>query len=238
MCSELRVWEAERDLAMRRLPLEVPAEVRIPAIRDARYALYDAHASAARRHHAAFLHFVAIFPQLAATDVCPKRPDDQVLMVLGLTSGLNAVLHDQAANGIEAVPLSIAHQVRTWSTCLDDTQWWGLPSAISAAVDITFPGGQPEEGWLRLSEAARKGDQAGVRLSRAFAMVVASMTGDESRAREELTAFRVSLETVAAPEAWALLDAYAYGLARQQSDLLWIQASGHRTPPGAVGQFP
>ncbi len=53
-----------------------------------------------------------------------------------------------------------------------------------------------------------------------------------------IAAHAASLEATPPAKAWRLLDRYATYLIRHESDRIWTQATGHRTPEGALGTFP
>jgi hypothetical protein len=47
-----------------------------------------------------------------------------------------------------------------------------------------------------------------------------------------------SLEATPSHGSWRMLDAYATAMIQHQSDKIWIEAKGHRTPHGKLGELP
>src|SRR5690554_6434963 len=59
---------------------------------------------------------------------CPKlkQPQDELVFLLGLLTGLQAILADSGAELAAGVPRNIAPAAVRASYCLDDDAWWGL----------------------------------------------------------------------------------------------------------------
>jgi hypothetical protein len=114
-----------------------------------------------------------------------------------------------------------------------------MPHAIQSALWAGLPGGGPEgrDGPGQLAAAIAVGDKTGQRMSRAIAMQSWVASGDVQAVRQALRDHRASLEAVpSAPDA-VLLDVFSTALVTHQSDLLWMEAVGHRTPTGGLGTF-
>ena len=199
------------------------------------------HATAARRYYAAWRELTAAWSPAPGTG-CPtlrsKRNED-LLYVLGLSSGVLAVLHDQAAGGEVGVPLDVPRAVARAAACLDDDTWWGVPRALQAAVWATIPGAAPDGVDPRavLAESAAKGDAARIRLARAFQVQTLATLGDDTDLRAAIAAHAASLQTPADPR-FRMLDRYAHLLIRHESDKIWVAEAGHRTPGDHYGHFP
>ena len=233
MCAEGAAWEAELD------QLRALSEGRAAEAQDARIREKRLHARAARRFLAAFQSLEAAFGPVGGA--CPSlRTEDEHLYLLGLSSGLLAVVHDRAAEGVAGVPMEIPLAIARAAGCLPEDRWWGAPKALRAALWTSVPGSAPEgvDPWAILEAAAREGEEAGVRLSRAFQVVALAGAGKEEALRHAIAAHAASLDERPPDPRWRLLDRFATLMIRHQSDRIWTNARGHRTPLGALGTFP
>ena len=117
------------------------------------------------------------------------------------------------------------------AACLDDERWWHVPSALQASAWSIIPGSGPAgvDPWTAADEAADKGDASGVRVARALQILVAANSGHTDIVERALKAHATSLSTVPQDPDWALLDEYARLVSLHQSDILWTDATGHRT---------
>lgn len=235
MCMEPVAWEAE----LARLGALHAGQG--AAVQDALEAERRAHDTAARRYLAAWSHLEAAFGRVG--DGCPTLDpelNDDLLYLLGLSSGVLAVLHDRAAGGSVGVALDVPRQVERATVCLDNGRFWGAPRALQASVWLAVPGAGPEgiDPKAVLAESAALGDAAGVRLARAFQAQALGSSGDDAGLLAALGAHAASVGSQPAAPAFALLDAYAHRIVQHESDRLWAAAAGHRTPAGALGQRP
>lgn len=232
MCAESEAWEAELR-GLRKVRAGDAGEAL-----DARIQEKTAHRTAAHRFHAAYEHLTAAFGPLDTQ--CPRvDPNDEVLLLLGLSAGVLATLHDRAADGSAGVPTTIPLAAARASLCLSDSRWWGAPMALRAAVWTSIPGSAPSDAdpWQLLSNATRLGDAQAVRLARAFAVQANAAAGRDTAVRDAITQHALALKDRSAAEAWRMLDSYATRLIEHESDKLWTQATGHRTPTGRLGAF-
>lgn len=233
MCAEAEAWESElRQLRAVREGASSEAQ-------DARLAEQRSHALAASRFAAAWEQFEGAFGP--AGEGCPElEGNDQILYLLGLSSGMLALLHDRAAGGVAGVSMDIPLRVSRAAACLDDDRWWGGPLALQASVWALVPGAAPEgvDPWESLAAAAQMGEAAGVRLARAFQVQILDAVGRRDDVRQAIEAHAASLESTPAQADWELLDAYATEMIRHVSDRLWTMERGYRTPLGALGTFP
>ena len=237
MCADLEVWNTEI--------------LRLRAIHDARAG--DAtdllelekrqHETAARRYAMAWDALDQAFSEVDLGEGCPDLREDRnedLVYVLGLSSGLLAVLHDRPTGGTVGVSTGIPLQVERAAQCVDDDAFWGVPSALRAAVWASVPGATPEgaDPLEVLEQAAAKGDAAGVRLARAFQVQTLSTLGMEPELRTALEAHAASLRQTPADPNWQLLDRFATLLIRHESDKRWASEKGHRTPSSDFGKLP
>jgi hypothetical protein len=148
------------------------------------------------------------------------------------------VLRDRTSGGELGLPLDRINAVGRAAGCLDDSRWWSTPTAIQAAAWATVPGSGPQDvdPWQLLSDAADKGDASGVRVARALHVRMASNAGLSEMVAEGISAHAASLNTTKMDMEWALMDEYARLVTLHESDLLWTDAEGHRTP--TLGELP
>ena len=235
MCLEDDVWEAE--LASARAVREGNAD----EARDAKTREARAHLVAAQRYLAAWDGLVAEFGVPEPGEACPKlRNDtDELIYLLGLSSGVLAVVHDSGAQGRASVPMSIPAGVVRASACLDDDKWWGAPNAMKAAI-WALAAGSPDVGdaWATFDASVAKGEAAGVRLAGAFLAQTAASTGRPETLRSAIRAHAASVAAKAGDPKWAMLDRYATSLVEHESDRIWTGLVGYRTPFDAFGTFP
>jgi hypothetical protein len=236
MCKEGPVWEAELAGARAYHRGDV-AEVT-----DARILQQRHHYDAAVRYHKAFAALVEHYGVPTDADPsCPKLKGDgdELEYMMGLSSGLLAVVHDIGADLAAEVPLNIPPMVLRAAECIDDDKWWGVPSAMKASVWALQPtaegAGDP---WATFDASWAKGKAAGVRLAGAFAAQSARVVGDDDKLREAIQRFAEERSANEADPMWSMLDNYAAAMVQHESDRLWVAAEGHRTPFGQLGAFP
>lgn len=229
-CAEETAWEAE----LRQLRALV--EGRAGEAKDARIAEQRAHARAARRFFRAYEMMQDEFGPVG--EDCPDlAEDDEVLYLLGLSSGVLAVLHDRSSNGSANVPLDIPPAVARAAKCLDSTKWWGVPQALRGAIASSVPGvNTDEDPWKLMADAAAQGEKSGVRLARAFQAQAAATAGKDNVLHEAIRAHARSQAKVDSD--WRMLDSLGTLMIRHESDKIWTRELGHRTPMGAFGTFP
>lgn len=233
MCAENAAWEADLGYA-RELRAGRASDAKDAKLRGERW-----HQIAAKRFGAAYQRAIAAFGPLDGK--CPEvEPAEEVFLLLGLSSGLMAVLHDRSSGGAAGISMSIPRTAERATRCLSSDKWWGVPNAMAAMVWLTVPGSAPKgkDPKETLSKAVLIGDKAGVRLARAMQVLAVAGSGDEKGLRDAIAAHGKSLETTKANPTWLLLDAYATALSRQQSDLIWMAEKGHRGPTAGLGKLP
>lgn len=233
MCAELSVWEAE--LERRR----APHEGRGAAVVDLLEREGRLHAAAAQRYYAAWQSLEAAYGPVG--DGCPsldtKRNED-ALYLLGLSSGVLAMIHDRAAQGTVGVPMDIPPKVGRAAACLDDEKFWAVPSALAGAIQASLPGPDQAGGFEMLSASAARGGSSGVRLAAAFQIQTLSTTGQDDALRDAILAYTEAVAATPADPQWRLLDSFAHHLIQHESDRIWMAEEGKRTPIGSLGTFP
>jgi hypothetical protein len=237
MCGDVAAWGAELD-RLRAVQGTDASGSRDHLIRERRI-----HAATATRYYDAWLMLDLAFPNEDLGEDCPRlsvRKNEDLLLLLGLTSGALAMVHDRAAEGIVGVPTDLPRKVERAAACLDDDKFWGVPRALQASVWAAVPGAAPPgvDPWEVLAEAAATGESASVRLGRALQVQALSTAGHRDAVRDAIRSHATSVDATPSDPAWALLDRFATELILHESDKIWMSAVGHRTPLGGLGTFP
>ncbi len=236
-CSEGRAWESELDASRARTNLEALGEARIAEATDASLVARRAHVQAARRFFRAYQQVEPRYGQVGQD--CPAlSADDQLVYLLGLFAGLQAVLHDRAGSAQANIPLDILPPIARASRCLDDATWWYVPSAMQASVQAMLPSAAPSSTnpWNMLEASASRGESSGVRLARALQVRLSAIADHGNELADGIRSFAASRANTPQDPAWALLDEYARTVVLHESDLLWTSTTGHRTP--VLGELP
>ncbi len=233
ICLEQDIWQAE----FRRLRAHRAGEVEEAT--DARIEEQRLHRLAAARYLASYDLVVDTWGLPAADGQCPtlRHERDEFYYLMGLCAGMMASIHNSKAQGAAGDTGHLPPTILRASTCVDDQEWWGVPLALRAAISTALPGQATVDAWKMFDDAASIGEAAGVRLAGAFLVQAAANTGDDARRADSLRRFAASLATPADPR-WAMLDDVGRMLAMHESDVLWTEAEGHRTPYGELGRLP
>ncbi len=229
MCTDVQVWEAELDR------LRAPHEGRGAASVDLLEREMRLHALAAARYYSSWQHLEVAFGAIG--EECPSlnsRRGEDLLYLLGLSSGVLAVIHSQASGGLFSVPGDIPPKVKRAAACLDDAAFWSVPSALQGAIQAGLPGPDRDAGLSVLAAAATA--SSGVSLAEAFEIQTLSTIGQDEALQAAIAAYAAD-ETPTDPQ-WALLEQFAARLIRHESDRIWMRQTGHRTPAGQLGTFP
>lgn len=171
---------------------------------------------------------------------CPKTKEDneQLLLIIGATSALQALKSDVASGRLINFDMSIPAKVGRAMDCLDNEKWWGEPKAIQAGLKIILPKDAIEEqqGWKQLQDSTDIGLQTGVRLSHATYAAIASIKGRDDYLRDALKRFE-SLPTALLNNKYTLLNTIAAIQVRQVANLYWVKNTGRRAPTEDFSQF-
>lgn len=200
-------------------------------------------AVAARRQQEAYVRFVERFEKEFKFKIgasCPTlREDfDKLVYLVGLTSGMQAVVNDIAAQGTVGVPKDIAAVVERGMACLDNAEYWGMPMATRAAVWSLLPGaseGKPDP-FTVMKDSTRIGERKGVRLAHAVYALAAQAKGDEALLRDALKTYGASANMAVNPQ-YRLLDAMGSMMVQTISDRYWTEKTGTRTPEDGFTKF-
>jgi hypothetical protein len=171
---------------------------------------------------------------------CPKIKEDneQLLLIIGATSALQALKSDVASGRLINFDMGIPAKVGRAMDCLDNDKWWGEPKAIQAGLKIILPKDALEEqqGWKQLQDSTDIGLQTGVRLSHATYAAIASIKGRDDYLRDALKRFE-ALPNALLNNKYALLNTIAAIQVRQVANLYWVKNTGHRAPTENFSQF-
>lgn len=237
LCAEIDATEAElRYLRAARVGnVEEAQDARIEQKRFAELA--------ARRQLIAYQRFVTYYEKrydIKIGDECTDfhKDFDEFVYMLGLVTGLQAVLNDIVAQQTVGVPMDIAAKAERAFTCLDNKKWWGVPLAARAVVWNVLPGAdEGKDPWGAMNASMAIGEAAGVRLP--FAMYALSAAGkdDQVRLRDAIRRYANVKEGFKQNPDYRLADSIAGLLITTLSDRMWTEGAGTRTPSGMLGKF-
>lgn len=195
---------------------------------------------AAQRQLKGYLNLELAYPVISGNE-CPTLANwnEEFYWLVGLMDGLQAVLNDLASEGSAHVPLDISLKVGRGAACLNNNDWWGVPSAIQSAIWISFPGNKPEgvEPLHVLDKAMQTGLQQGVRIVQVIAAKIYIGLGDAARVKQIIRANVATRTRIATHSDFLFLDKVATLQLQAISDYMWTEASGKRTPMGGLGTF-
>jgi hypothetical protein len=238
LCEEGLAWESELAAERARHNLHALGGDRAAEIRDARLRAQRAHLAAADRFYRSWQHIEPLYGPVG--DGCPKLRNerDELIYLVGLVAGTLALLNDRAGGGGVGVPLDTLGKVARGAECLDNAKWWHTPGALRSAAWAIIPGSGPEgvEPFAAIEEEAAAGETSGVRVARALSVLVYANADQRPKVEQGIRAHAASLSQTAQHPEWALLDEYARLVTLHESDLIWTEDEGHRTP--AFGTLP
>ncbi|HNI63719.1 MAG TPA: hypothetical protein PLF28_09695, partial [Agitococcus sp.] len=226
LCAEDRALENElRYLRASRANM-------IEEAQDARINQKRWAALAARRQQEAYNRFVERFEKEFRFKIgasCPtlKEDFDKLVYLVGLASGMQAIVNDIAAQGVVGVPKDIAAIVERGMACLDNAEYWGVPMATRAAVWSLLPGaseGKPDP-FTVMKDSTRVGERKGVRLAHAIYALAAQAKGDEALLRDALKTYGAANNMAVNPQ-YRLLDALGGMMVQTISDRYWTEKTG------------
>lgn len=210
---------------------------------DARIAQKRYAEIAARRQYNAYQRFETYYQKRYDIKIGEECTDfysdfDELVYMLGLLSGLQAVVNDIAAQQTVGVPMDIAAKAERAFSCLDNNKWWGVPMAARAVVWNVLPGAdEGKDPWAAFNAAMKIGEEKGIRIAHAMYAVSASGKDDKARLRDAIHRFADQPETFKVNEKYRLVDGLAGVIVGALSDKLWTEATGTRTPVGSLGHF-
>lgn len=237
-CSEAQAWEEE----LRYLRANYQGDV--PTAKDARNAAKRWHALTAERRLKAFER------AMRAYEYDPSDPDaecpflyadqDELTFLLGLLTGLQAIINDTNSGGAAGVPKDIAPQAERAAQCVDNEKWGGIPDAIRANVWLLLPDTRPTmapDPWRVLRHSSELGVKAGFRAAMALEVVAAETKGREDIIADVVARFEASEAGFEVHEDYRLVDEVGHSVVLHASDKHWTEEYGYRTPRTYFGQM-
>ncbi|MGO2135038.1 hypothetical protein [Marinobacter sp.] len=237
-CIEYQAWEAE--LAY----LRGDYEGNVPAAKDAREQSKRLYALTAERRLVAFRRAMAAYDFDPSKEPlkCPFLLDeqDEMTFLLGLLTGMQAVVNDANSGARAGMPRNIAPQAERAATCVDNEKLGGLPNAIRALVWLLLPDTQPElapDPWMVLKNSSAVGVRAGIRASMAVEAVAAETFGRPDVLADVVRRFAEAENTIEVWDEYRLVDSIAGRVIRFTSDKHWTAQYGYRTPQTYFGKM-
>ncbi|MCG8609677.1 MAG: hypothetical protein MI864_03995 [Pseudomonadales bacterium] len=234
-CSEQQAFEAEFR-SLRALQDGRPTESK-----DARTAQKRWLKLTAERRNLSFKYALEAnnYPYDEASSSCPTFTSDQQEMVflLGLLTGLQAIISDAGAEMRANVPRNIAAIAARASYCLDDQKWGGSPASIRSAIWVLLPGlnAENQDAWAILDASSKQSLNFGIRIPVAIHATMAETSNNLPQLEKSLSYLQQEIQPN--PD-YSLLDAIALSHITAISDRIWTQAKGERTPFGRLGFLP
>lgn len=237
LCAEIEGYEQELRY------LRAARAGQVEEAQDARIAQKRFAELAARRQLIAYERFVKYYEKRYEIKIGEECTDfykdfDEFVYMLGLITGLQAVLNDIIAQQVVGVPMDIAAKAERAFSCLDNKKWWGVPLGVRAVVWNVLPGAdEGKDPWGALSAAMAQGEVSGVRLPHAMYALSAAGKDDNARLRDAIKRYAGVKEDFKQNPDYRLADAMAGLIINMLSDKLWTEGAGTRTPPGMLGKF-
>lgn len=237
-CMEYDAWDAE--LAY----LRADYEGRVPVAKDARERSKRLYALTAERRFLAFRRAMQAYDFDPAKEPleCPSLLDeqDEMTFLLGLLTGLQAVVNDANSGARAGIPRNIAPQAERAATCVDSEKTGGLPNAIRAMVWLLLPDTRPElfpDPWTVLENSSATGVEVGMRASMALEAVAAETFGRTDVLADVIRRFTEAEDTIEVWDEYRLADHVAEYIIRFSSDKHWTAEYGYRTPQAFFGKM-
>lgn len=211
---------------------------------DARSSMKRRYAINARRRLLAYERSMAAFDFDPQVDVeegrCPayRNNQDEMTFMLGLLSGLQAVMDDTKSGGRVGVSKRLAVEVERSASCLGNEKWAGLPGNLRALIWTLLPDSRPDEvadPWEFMAQNRELAMKKGIRTAIVLELVMAEIVGDNEKMAEILATLADSQEHLTVNPDYRLMDETGMEVARFVSDRLWTRRYGHATPENRFG---
>lgn len=210
---------------------------------DARIAQKRFAELAARRQLNAYERFVRYYEKRYEIKIGEECTDfykdfDEFVYMLGLITGLQALLNDITAQQVVGVPMDVAAKAERAFSCLDNDKWWGVPVAARAVIWNVLPGAdEGKDVWGTFEASMAKGEAVGMRLPHAMYALSALGKDDQPRLRDAIRRYVNVKEDFKVNPDYHLADAMAGMIIQVLSDRLCTEGAGTRTPIGSLGKF-
>ncbi|MBY6104711.1 hypothetical protein [Marinobacter nauticus] len=237
-CSEYELMEAELEF----LRADYEGETR--AAKHYREQVKRLNAEVANRRILAFNRAMLAydFNPSAETLECPflYNDQDELTFMLGLVTGLQAIVNDANSGGVAGVPRNIAPEAERAMRCLDNEKWGGIPNAVRAVVWLLLPDTRPSlspDPWVVLQNSSQLGFDRGFRVSSALEIVAAETFGRPEVKEQAIASAAAAEDSMEVSNAFPLLDAVAKRILVHASDKHWVAEYGYRTPSSEFGSL-
>lgn len=235
VCNEFHALESELTF-LRAMHAQQPL-----AGQDARTAQKRALAVSAARQYAGYKRFIAHYG-VPREGHCPtfKTDFDELVFMIGLLSGVQAMVNDAQTGQFVSVPRDIAPSVNHMVKCINSDKWWDLPLGVQAALWHVAPMFAPDgvEPMEILERVAIRGEKDGVRLGHVIWAMAALNSGDTATAKRAIREFVAAGDRFTRSDQYRILDVIANDIMLAISDRIWSEQAGYRTPMLALGTFP
>lgn len=197
---------------------------------------------AARRQYFGYQAVVRYFGEPGGE--CPEfeSKHEQMSYMFGLFGGFQAFQADLSNGGTASIPLDLLPKAMKGLECVDNEEFWGLPAAIQAMVQIMKAkvgddAADMADGQAKLAAAAAIGEEKGVRIVQMLEATLYAMQGDEAKTKDVIRKHVNTIKSTPANPDLRLLDEMSTRGIRLISDKLWTQQTGQRTPYNQLGRF-
>ncbi|TVP57068.1 MAG: hypothetical protein EA349_07250 [Halomonadaceae bacterium] len=212
-------------------------------IQDARTAMQRRYEVNAGRRLASFNRAMRAFAFDPSADVpvcpCYRNNQDELTFMLGLVSGLQAVMDDAKGGGGAGVSRGLALQIERAATCLDNTKWAGLPGNLRALVWSLLPDSRPDEitdPWASMADNRQLAMNGGMRTAIVLELVMAENLGRNDTIAEVLALLAASEGDFQVNPEYRMVDLAGMEIARFVSDRVWTRRYGYSTPLNRFGR--
>lgn len=230
-CSEQRAQELGLSY------LRAYKQQNVSEAKDIRIREKLAYKEAASRQYASYQFMVDEFGEPGGE--CPSlSEDEEFYWLLGILSGVQAVMNDLRAQSSVGVPKDLPMKAARGIRCIDNERWWQVPAAVQASVNVLLEEeNNASDPWQTLRDASEKAAKLDVRLAHAIEIVVADGADNKAYLREALRRHAKSVQDVPRSKQYHMIDLVASQQITAISDRLWTEATGSRTPVGGLGTF-
>lgn len=238
LCSEREARQAELEYLL------ADHNGNVSVAKDARERSKRLYAVTAERREKAFERAMAAYDYDPAVEPveCPSLGDDQaeLTFLLGLITGLQAIVNDSNSGARAGIPKNIAPQAARATKCVDNEKWGGAPAAVRANIWLLLPDTRPPgapDPWEILDKSSQQGVEAGMRISMALEAVAAETFGRKDVLKKVIADFVAADDTIEVWEEYQLSDEVAREVIQFSSDKYWIANYGYRTPASRFGSL-
>jgi len=200
-------------------------------------------AEAAKRAYEGYNAYVAVYGEPGGE--CPsnenvfgqKNETDELYQLIGMLNGVFAVTSDMSSDSLSGIPIDMIPRVLRGLQCLDNERWWGLPQGVEALVSIMLMDDTAQDPYKEMERAVATGNAQGVRLVQTVEAMLYLGQGKKTELRNMIRNHVDSKKTQPSNPQYRFLDAMATKQIQVVSDLLWVEATGMKTPFNKLGTF-